>query len=180
MSIFIDATRHDIEELVANEMYDKLTILLNNARKRFGIQEGTPILDPIRNYSNFKLADDGTLSYIYKRTVIDLGNINERLIPPWEIRRLGVTKLKSMGFIDITDEYINPYKLKYKRRREERLRKLDENLDERSTVIESSSTTNAEAIELMEMTSKEINMTVKDVEQGTSFIELVRETSYYH
>ena len=32
-SIFIDATRHDIEELVANEMYDKLTILLNNTKK---------------------------------------------------------------------------------------------------------------------------------------------------
>ena len=33
-SIFIDVTRHDIEELVANEMYDKLTILLNNTRKK--------------------------------------------------------------------------------------------------------------------------------------------------
>ena len=171
MSIFIDATRHDIEELVANEMYDKLTILLNNTRKRFGTQEGAPILDPVRNYNNFKLADDGTPSYVYKRTVIDLGNINERLIPPWEIRRLGVTKLKSMGFIGITDEDINPYKPKYKRRQEERVRKLDENLDERSKAIESSSTTNAEAIELMEITSKEIDMTVKDVEQGTSFIE---------
>ena len=42
-SIFIDATRHDIEELVANEMYDKLTILLNNTRKKFGIQKGRPI-----------------------------------------------------------------------------------------------------------------------------------------
>ena len=51
-----------------------------------------------------------------RRTVIDLGNINERLMPPWEIHRLGVTKLKSMGFIDITDEDINPYKSKYKRR----------------------------------------------------------------
>ena len=99
-------TRHDIEELVANEMYDKLTILLNNTRKRFDIQKGRPILDPIRNYNNFKLADDDTLSYIYRRNVIDLGNINERLIPPWEIRRLGVTKLKSMGFIGITDEDI--------------------------------------------------------------------------
>ena len=77
-----------------------------------------PVLDPIRNYNNFKLADDGTLSYIYRRTVIDLDNINERLIPPWEICRLGVTKLKSMGFIDITDGDINPYKLKYKRRQE--------------------------------------------------------------
>ena len=33
-SIFIDATRHDIEELVANEMYVKLTILLNDTRKK--------------------------------------------------------------------------------------------------------------------------------------------------
>ena len=50
-------------------------------------------------------------------------------------------------------------------------RKLDENLDERSKAIESSSVTNAETIELMEMTSKEIDMTIKDAEQGTSFIE---------
>ena len=33
-SIFIDSTRHDIEELVPNEIYDKLTILLNNTRKK--------------------------------------------------------------------------------------------------------------------------------------------------
>ena len=58
-----------------------------------------------------------------------------------------------------------------KKRREKRLRKLDENLDERLKAMESSSTTNAEAIELMEMTSKEIDMTVKDVEQDTSFIK---------
>ena len=149
-STFVDVTRHDIEELVADQIYDKLTIQLNNTRKKFDIQKDRPI-DPIRNYDNFKLADDGTLSYIYRRTVIDLGNINERLIPPWEIRRLGVTKLKSMGFIDIMDEDINPFKLKYKRRREEKLRKLDENLNERSKAIESSATTNTEAIELMEI-----------------------------
>ena len=95
-STFVDATRHDIEELVADQIYDKLTILLNDTRKKFDIQKGRPI-DPIRNYSNFKLADDGTLSYIYKRTVIDLGNINERLMSPWEMCRLSVTKLKSMG-----------------------------------------------------------------------------------
>ena len=58
-----------------------------------------------------------------------------------------------------------------KKRREKRLRKLDENLDERLKAIESSSTTDAEAIELMEMMSKEIDTTIKDVEQGTSFIE---------
>ena len=32
--IFIDSTRRDIEELVANEIYDKLTILLNNTFKK--------------------------------------------------------------------------------------------------------------------------------------------------
>ena len=131
-SIYIDATRHDIEELVADQIYDKLTILLNNTRKRFVVQKGRPI-DPIRNYDNFKLADDSTLSYVYRRTVIDLGNINERLMQPWEMHRLGVTKLKSMGFIGITDEDIDPYRKKYKRRREEKLRTLDENLNERSS-----------------------------------------------
>ena len=33
-SIYVDATRNDIEELVANEIYDKLTILFNNTRKK--------------------------------------------------------------------------------------------------------------------------------------------------
>ena len=52
-----------------------------------------------------------------------------------------------------------------------KLRKLDDTLNERSKAILSSSTTDAEAIELMEMTSKHIDTTVNDVEQGTSFIE---------
>ena len=47
-STFIDATRHDIEELAANEIYDKLTILLNSTRKKFGIQKGRPINPIIR------------------------------------------------------------------------------------------------------------------------------------
>ena len=49
--------------------------------------------------------------------------------------------------------------------------KLNENLDERSKAIESSSTTNAEAIEMIEVTSKDIDATVKDAKQDTSFIE---------
>ena len=65
-SIFIDATRHDIEELVANEMYNKLTILLNDTRKKFGMQKGRPI-DPLRRYDNFKLSDNGELTYVYTR-----------------------------------------------------------------------------------------------------------------
>ena len=68
-SIFVDSTRHDIEELVADQIYDKLTILFNNTRKKFGIQKGRQIVDLIRRYDNFKPADDGALTYIYKRTV---------------------------------------------------------------------------------------------------------------
>ena len=98
-----DALKHDTTELVANQIYDKLTILFNNARERFGIENGTPV-DPIRKYGNFKLADDGALAFIYKRTVIDLGNINKRIKSPSELRRLSVAKLKLMEFTNITDE----------------------------------------------------------------------------
>ena len=73
------------------------------------MRKGEPIIDPIREYRNFKLSDDGELTYIYKRMVIDLGNINNKLKAPWEIRKLGVSKLKLMGFTNITYEDINPY-----------------------------------------------------------------------
>ena len=169
-SIYIDSTRHDIEELVANQIYDKLTTMFNNNRKRLDIRKGEPVLDPIRKYDNFKLPDDGSLTFVYKKIAIDLGNINERLKAPWEIRKLGVKKLKLMGFMNVTDEDVRPYKPKYKVARDE-VMKLNENLDERSKAIESSSTANAEAIEMIEMTSKDIDTTVKDVEQDTSFIE---------
>ena len=165
-----NALKHDTIELVANQIYDKLTIFFNNDRKRFGIQGGKPIIDPMREYRNFKLTKNGKLSYKYKRTVIDLGNINEGLKAPWEIRRLGVVKLRLMGFANITDEDTNPYRNRYKKARED-VMKLNENLDERSKAIESLSTTDAEAIEMIEMTSKDIDATVKDAEQDTSFIE---------
>ena len=165
-----DALKKDTIELVANQIYDKLTIFFNNDRKRFGIQGGEPIIEPIREYQNFKLTKNEKLSYKYKRTVIDFGNINNRLKAPWEIRRLGVAKLRLMGFRAITDEDINPYRNKYKKARDD-VMKLNENLDERSKAIESSSTTYAEAIEMIEMTSKDIDVTVKDAEQDTSFIE---------
>ena len=171
VSTFADATKHDAEDLVANQIHDNLTTLFNNDRKRFGIRKGEPVLNLIRKYYNFKLADDGKISYVHKRTVINRGNINERLKSPWEIRRIGVYRLKLMGFVNIMDEDINPYKPKYKRRREEKLKKLDENLDERSRAIEFSSTTDAEAIEMIAMTSKDIDTTVKDIEKDTSFIE---------
>ena len=124
----------------------------------------------MREYQNFKLTKNGKLSYVYKKTVIDLGNINNRLKAPWEIRKLGVSKFRLIGFRDITYEDINPYVPRYKRAREE-VMKLNENLDERSKAIESSSTTDAEAIGMIEVTSKDVDATVKDAEQDSSFIE---------
>ena len=72
-------TGHDIEELVANQIYDKLTIIFNKARERLGINNGTPIEEPTIKYDSFKLAADGSLTFKHKRTVIDLGNINKRI-----------------------------------------------------------------------------------------------------
>ena len=165
------ALKRNTIELVADQIYDRLTIFFNNDRKRSGIQGGKPIIDPMREYRNFKLTKNGKLSYVYKRMVIDLGNINNGLKAPWEIRKLGVSKLKlKLGFTTITDEDTRPYRNRYKKARED-VMKLNENLDERSKAIESSSTTYAETIEVIEVTSKDIDTTVKGVEQDTSFIE---------
>ena len=166
----INALKRDTIELVANQIYDRLTNFFNKDRERFGIRKGEPVLDPIRKYDNFKLTKNGKLSYKYKKTVIDFGNINNKLKAPWEIRRLGVAKLKLMGFTNITDEDVKPHRARYIKARKE-VKILNENLDERSKAIESSSTTDAEAIEMIEMTSKDIDTTVNGVEQDTSFIE---------
>ena len=77
--------------------------------------------------------------------------------------------MRLIGFRNITYEDINPYDRRFKRVRED-VMKLNENLDERSKAVESSSTTDAEAIEMNEVTSKDIDATVKDAEQNTSFI----------
>ena len=131
-----------------------------------GIKGGTPILDPIRDYSKFKLKNDGTLSYKYKTTVIYLGNIDKGLKSLTEMSKLGVNRLRTMGFTNITYEDIQPYKPRFMNARDE-ARKLNEKLNESSKALESSSTTDVEAIELMEMTSKDID----GLEQETSFIE---------
>ena len=102
--------------------------------------------------------------------MIDFGNINNRLKAPWEIHELGVNKLRLMGFRDLTYEDITPYNPKLKRARED-VMNLNENLDEMSKAIESPSTSDAEAIEMIEVTSKDIDATVKGAEQDTSFIE---------
>ena len=161
-----DALKRDTIELIANEIYDKLTKLFNDRRKRIDIKGGIPINEPIRDYSKFKLKNDGTLSYKYKRTVINPGNIDKGLKSLSEISKLGVNRLRLMGFTSITYEDIRPYQPRYKNAREE-ARKLNEKLNERSKTSESLSTTDVEAIELMEMTSKDID----GLEQETSFIE---------
>ena len=58
-----DVFKHGTIELIANQIYYRLT----------GIQKDEPIVKPIRNYNSFKLADDGALTYVDKRMVIDLG-----------------------------------------------------------------------------------------------------------
>ena len=35
-------------ELIANQIYNRLTLSFDNTRKRFGIQKGEPIVKPIR------------------------------------------------------------------------------------------------------------------------------------
>ena len=165
-----EVTRNDIEELVANQIYDKLTNMFNEARERLGINNSTPIEEPTIRYDSFKLADDGSLIFKCKRTVIDLGNINKRIKSPSDLRRLSIAKLKVMGFTDITDEDTHPYRAKYLVARD-KVKKLNENLDERSKAMESPSTTDTEAIEMIEVTSKDIDATIKDVEQDTSFIK---------
>ena len=161
-----EVLKRDTIELIANEIYDKLTKLFNDRRKRLGIKGGKPINEPIRDYSKFKLKNDGTLSYKYKKTVINLGNIDKGLKSLSEISKLGVNRLRLMGFTNIIYEDIRPDQPRFKNAREE-ARKLNEKLNERSKTLESLSTTDPEAIELMEMTSKDID----GLEQETSFIE---------
>ena len=110
-----NALKHDTVELAANQLYNRLTIFFNNDRKSVGIQGGKPIIDPIREYRNFKITKSGKLSYMYKKTVIDFGDINNRLKAPWEICKLGVAKLRLIGFRDIMYEDINPYDRRYQK-----------------------------------------------------------------
>ena len=88
-----------ITELVANQIYDKLTKLLNEMRKRLGIKGGVNMVEPIRNYGSFDIDDNGNSTFIRKNEVIGLGNIKEGPLSPSKmITKLGVNRLKSMGF----------------------------------------------------------------------------------
>ena len=48
-----DAFKRGTIELIANQIYNRLTISFDNTRKRLGINKGEPIVKPIRNYDNF-------------------------------------------------------------------------------------------------------------------------------
>ena len=112
--------------LVADQIYDKMTKLFNDTRKRLGIKGGANIEEPFINYDSFDPDDNGNLTFKYKNKVTNFENINEGLMPPSKIRELGVNRLKLMGFRNITDEDIHPYRSKYKDARE-KVTKLNDN-----------------------------------------------------
>ena len=166
-----NALKHDTIELVVNQIYDKVTKLFNERRKRFGIEGGGNIVDPIRDYETFDIDDNGNLTFIHKNEVIGLGIIQEGLLSPSRmINKLGGNRLKSMGFTNIKYKDLQPHRDKYEKAKK-KVRILNATLNERSRAIESSSMTGAEAIEMIEMTSNDIDTTVKGVEQDTSFIK---------
>ena len=99
--------KEDMIELVANQIYDKITKLINDKTKRLGIKGGANIEEPILNDDSFDLDDNGNLTLVRKNEVIYIGNINEGLNSPSKIiKNLGVKRLTSMGFTNITDEGI--------------------------------------------------------------------------
>ena len=127
-NIMLDKLRlkNDMIELVANKIYDKMTKLFNDTIKRLGIKGGASIKEPIRTNDNFVPDHNGNLTFTYKNKVIKFGNISKGLIPPSQIRESGVNRLKSMGFTNITNEDINPFRSRYMDARE-KVRKLDDN-----------------------------------------------------
>ena len=167
-------------ELVVDQIYDKITKLLNE-RRSLGIKGGADIINPIRDYEAFDIDENGNSTFIYKNEVIGLGNVEGGLLSPSKmIRKLGVKRLESLGFINIDDEDVQPSRKKHVEKRE-KLRKLDENLDKTSKKIEYSSTTGAEAIEMIEITSKDMDTTVKDIDIYIyPSLNLMTKTSYYH
>ena len=100
--------KEDTIKLVANQIYDKITKLFNERRKRLGIKGGSNIVEPIRDYDSFNIDDNGNLTFVRKNEVIGLGNINEGLDSPSKIiKKLGVNRLRLMGFRNITYEDIS-------------------------------------------------------------------------
>ena len=91
--------KEDTIELIANQIYHKITKLFNERRKRLGIKGGVDIVEPIRDYDSFDIDDNGNLTFVHKNEVMGVGNINEGLDSPSKmIKKLGVNRLRLMGF----------------------------------------------------------------------------------
>ena len=72
-------------------------------------------MEPIREYDSFDTDDNSNLTFVRKNEVIGLGNINEGLDSSSKmIKKLGVNRLRLMGFRNITYEDIYPYRARYK------------------------------------------------------------------
>ena len=96
------------KEFVA-KIYGRITKLFNERRKKFRIKGGANIMEPIRDYGSFNMDENGNITFVRKNEVIGLGNIEDRLLSPSKmIAKLDVNRLKSIGFINITDEDIYP------------------------------------------------------------------------
>ena len=74
--------KDDTIELVANQIYDRITKLINDRRKRLGIKGGAKIEEPIVNYDSFDPNDNDNLTFVRNNEVINLGNISECLNSP--------------------------------------------------------------------------------------------------
>ena len=95
--------KEDRIELVASQIYDKITKLINERRERLGIKGGAKIVEPIRNYDSFYLDDNGNLNFKNGKEDKYIGDINEGLNSPSKmIKKLGVNRLKLIGFSNIT------------------------------------------------------------------------------
>ena len=58
-------------------MYDKITKLFSDRRKRLGIKGVAKVVEPIRSSDYLNLDDSGHLTVTYENDVKDLGNINK-------------------------------------------------------------------------------------------------------
>ena len=87
--------KEDTIELVTDQIYDKMTKLFNDRRKRLGIKGSAKKVEPVRSSDYLNLDDNGHLAFTYENDVKDLGNIDKDLESPSKmIKKLGVTRLK--------------------------------------------------------------------------------------
>ena len=64
--------KEDTIELVANQIYDRITKIINERRKRLGIKGFGKIVKPVRDYDSFDLDDNGNLNFKYGKEDIHI------------------------------------------------------------------------------------------------------------